>query len=104
MGRFCCYLLPRQEGGRRNNPDPSQRKVVTDQCVTLYFHPKSSYAGECRGGVCCGDDEVVPGVDVHQVALHVVVELIVLDLIGHLHDPAQDLAVRDEDLSMANLS
>ena len=54
--------------------------------------------------MCGGDDEVVPGVDVHQVALHVVVELVVLDLVGHLDDPAQDLAVRDEDLFMANLS
>ena len=49
----------------------------------------------------CRDHEVVPRVNVHQVGLHVVVQLVVLDLVGHLQDPAQYLAVGYDDLSTA---
>ena len=42
-----------------------------------------------------GDFESVSGIDVHQIGRDVVVVLVVLDLVGHFQNPAQNAVVRN---------
>ena len=64
-----------------------------------YLPSCNPYGGERGSRVGCSDDEVLPRVDVHQIGFDVVVELVVPDLVGHLQDPAQYVAVGYDDLS-----